>query len=163
MNIKLLLFGLCAFLTVSCNKPTPKNIIVDRSGTEHEVKIVADSITYEVIVQLHNDDAWEAERLAGYTNHKALIDGIFKNVLSGKLKAYDYATNEYLTPEEVKKMLAEKSVDESQVGKLLFTEKWYIDSKGYLQKEVLSITFGKAEYSKQGTFKGYSALFKVKY
>jgi len=150
-------------LVISCSNPEPKVVIVDGNATERDAEVVADSIKYEVVVMLTDDSAWDAERLKGYTNHKALVDGIITNVLNGKLKAYDYNTDELLTPEEVKNILDEKAVDASKIGKLLFAERWYIDSRGSLLKKITSITLGYAEYSKQGTFKGYSALFKVKY
>jgi hypothetical protein len=84
-------------------------------------------------------------------------------MLSGKLRVIDYTTNEPLTVEEVKKIIEYNNIDASKIGKLLFTEQWFMDKQGHLHKKILSITLGKSEYSKQGTFKGYSALFTVKY
>ncbi|MEW5845774.1 MAG: hypothetical protein AB1777_05840 [Bacteroidota bacterium] len=162
MNIKIG-FILLAIGLLSCSKPQPKNVIIDLKGKEQTLTLIADSIKYEVVVQATDGDIWEAERLKGYTNHRELVEGVFKNVINGKLKAYDYATDEPLTVEELRKLIDDQKIDASQVGKLLFTERWYIDPNGHIYKFITSVTLGKAEYSKQGTFKGYSALFKVKY
>ncbi len=162
MEIKIVFILLLATL-VSCSKPQPKNVIIDDRGKEHDLTLIADSIKYEVIVQVNDNDIWDSERLKGYKNHQQFIHSILKNIINGKLKAYDYATDEVLTAEEVKDIIENQQVDASQIGKLLFTEQWYIDTKGYLHKKIISITLGKAEYSQKGTFKGYSALFTVKY
>ena len=162
MNIKLNLI-LLAIGFLSCSNPQPKNVIIDITGKEQELILIADSIKYEVVVQASEYDIWENERLQGYLNHKSFIDGTFKGIISGKLRVFDYTNNEPLTVEEVRKMIEVNKIDASQIGKLLFTEQWFTDKQGHLHKKVLSITFGKSEYSKQGTFKGYSALFTVKY
>jgi len=162
MNIKFNLI-LLAIGFMSCSNPQPKNVIVDITGKEQELTLIADSIKYEVVVQPTDNDIWESERLQGYRNHKSFIDGTFKGILSGKLKVLDYATNEPLTVDEVRRIIEDNRIDASQIGKLLFTEQWFIDKQGHLHKKILSITFGKSEYSKKGTFKGYSALFTVKY
>ncbi|HDP76420.1 MAG TPA: hypothetical protein ENN49_11300 [Bacteroidales bacterium] len=162
MNIKYKLV-LLSIVFLSCSKSQPKNVIVDITGNEQDLILIADSIKYEVVVHASENDIWDSERLQGYQNHKAFIDGTFKGILNGKLRALDYTTNEPLTVEEVRKIIEYNNIDASQIGKLLFTEQWLIDKQGHLHKKILSITFGKSEYSKQGTFKGYSALFTVKY
>jgi hypothetical protein len=162
MNIKYKLV-LLSIVFLSCSKPQPKNVIVDITGNEQDLILIADSIKYEVVVHASENDIWESERLQGYRNHQSFVDGTFKGMLSGKLRVIDYTTNEPLTVEEVKKIIEYNNIDASKIGKLLFTEQWFMDKQGHLHKKILSITLGKSEYSKQGTFKGYSALFTVKY
>ncbi len=158
------LIGVLAILIFpGCKKNTEKFVGIDWRGNAQSLIQVADSIKYEVIVQPLDDDIWDQERLIGYQNHHQLITKILNAIMEGKLTAYDYASDEPLTIEEVGKIVKNNNIKSEQIGKILFTEQWFMDKNGYLYKKVTAITLGKAEYSKQGTFKGYSALFKIKY
>ncbi len=157
--IPILLFS----VFLGCKNGTKQDPFIEIRSEVNSPTLVADSIKYEVVVISTSDDPWETERLEGYTHHKVFIESLLRSIYSGKITAYSYSTDEPLTTDEVRVMMEALKPDWSEIGKLLFTEKWYVDSTGMLQKQISSITLGKAEYSKQGTFKGYSALFKVKY
>ncbi len=162
-RLKLLNALLLTFILFGCQQKNKQEVLTGMKGKPESMELVADSIKYEVVVKPTGEDPWESERLFGYTNHKVFVECLLKSIYSGKITAYNYSTDEPLASSEVRSIMEALKPDWSEIGKLLFTERWYIDSTGILRKQITSITLGKAEYSKQGTFKGYSALFKVKY
>lgn len=162
-RLKLLTAILLAFYLFGCQQKNKQEVFTGMNGKPESMELVADSIKYEVAVKSTSDDPWETERLIGYTNHKVFIESLLRGIYSGKRTAYNYTTDEPLSIDEVRSIMETLKPDWSEIGKLLFTERWYVDSTGILHKQITSITLGKAEYSKQGTFKGYSALFKVKF
>lgn len=168
LNFPILLVNTATILCVSSilllTACTKKKACPEGVPLSADLHLVADSIKYEVIVKPTSDDLWEAERLSGYNGHKQLIQSIFKGISNGELDCYDFFSGEPLSPEAIKLKLGDDfNRPDKVIGKILFIEQWYVDSKGRMYKKVKSITLGKEEYSKQGTFKGYSALFTVKY
>jgi hypothetical protein len=83
-------------------------------------------------------------------------------VYNGSAVAYNHETGEKLTPKQVENMEKEKGFDRSNVGKIQFTEVWYMDPKeAVMTKKVIRMILGMASYDNKGELKGYKALFRV--
>lgn len=140
-------------------KPEPEKILVKTH--EFTGMLVADTITYDVIIKNPNpDDKWTAKCLK-QLHRKALIDSIFSMIYDGKAKAYDYDTGKLLSPEEIRKR-ENKTFKREDIGKIQFTEQWYLDeATESMQKKVLSMILGYEKYNNDGTLIGYLPVFKL--
>lgn len=156
----LLLFS--TFLFVKCSKETviEKKIYIDTdslSGT-----LVADTITYDVIIKnIDPGDVW-AEECLRYLDRKMLIDSIFSSVYTGRLKAYDLFSNNELSIKEIRTLEQADWYSREAIGKIQFSEIWYFDaSNTVFKKKPLSLVLGLEQFSESGEFKGYKPVFKV--
>lgn len=125
--------------------------------------VIADTITYEVVIRNPNpDDTWKEQSLKNL-NHQFLIDNIFNLIRAGKAIAYDYETNERLTVNQLKKIENEKDFNPHEIGMIQFTEIWFLNpDKSSMTKQVYSMVLGYNYYTSQGEHFGYKPLFKVK-
>ncbi|MBQ3655585.1 MAG: hypothetical protein II956_01900 [Bacteroidales bacterium] len=146
-------------------KPEPLPVVIKESEFYYDFDStsamkLSDPIFYEVVIKNHKkDDDWEAERLAN-TNILPLANSIFQAVYKGKLKAYDYFTDEEMTVDAVKAL--EKQFKRKDIGNIMFEEKWYFNEKTLtFTKKIESITFGYETFDKT-EFTGFKAAFKVK-
>ena len=104
------------------------------------------------------DDDWTEECLA-HTNVDALAACIFQAVIKGRLKAYDFITEQPLSVADIKKI--DKERPRGTIGQIQFEEEWFYDEKECrLYKKVNALTWG---YEKQkGTNEyGFVAAFRV--
>ena len=136
-----------------------------KSEKEDDKNVFSDKIVYEINLEKDADRPSWLEKL----DSKKLVDYLIDNVLSGKLKAYDYFTNQYLTQKELKKIVEshtdttfvqnpETGVNETKVTKyefdrsdvksLVFIEKWYIKDDSKFKKKVKGIGLVKHYYKK---------------
>ena len=124
--------------------------------------IIADTITYDVIILNPNpDDSWTEECLRTL-HHKELIDNIFNMINSEKADAYDYTTNERLTNKQLQRIENESGFSRDQVGMIQFTEIWHIHpGKSTMTKRVHSMVLGYNFYTGEGELFGYKPLFRV--
>jgi hypothetical protein len=123
--------------------------------------LVSDPIVYEVVVKNHEtDDDWEEERLAK-TNVLPLANAVFQAIYKGRVKAYDYFTEEEMSVDEIKKL--EKEFNRKEIGNIMFEEKWYFNEKTMtFTKKIKSLTFGyELREPKTKDFQGFKAAFKV--
>jgi hypothetical protein len=125
--------------------------------------VVAKDIITEVIVNQKPDgDPWEAEKIQGY-NGKPMIDKLFEDIYKKRLTVYDYHSGLELTPKDVKKLEEGFNSNRSLIGKIQFTEDWYLDPKtDAIKKEIKSIVFGAELKEPSGNVYGYKALFQLK-
>ena len=124
--------------------------------------IVADTITYDVVItNADPENTWDEERLRGL-DHKALIDNIFNMIYAGKADVYDYNTKNKLDGRDIEKIEQEPDYDRSQIGMIQFTEIWYLDpEKGDLTKRVHSMVLGYNYYTSDGALFGHSPMFRI--
>jgi len=124
--------------------------------------VVANPISYDVTTKCYiNDDDWEQERLAN-TNTIAIANAIFQAVYKGRLTPYDYFTEQPMPIDSVKAV--EKRFTRKQIGKIMFTEKWYFSEATLtFTKKVESVTLGYELLDKQsGELHGFRPAFIVK-
>jgi hypothetical protein len=132
------------------------------ADSNNEYAIMADTITYDVIVRNANpDDEWTTLCLQRLDREK-LIGSIFDAVYSGKLKAYDILSNTELPLNRVRKMEKEKDFDRSKIGKIQFTELWLFNEQDLsMEKTVRALAMGYELYDTEGKVRGYKPVFKV--
>ena len=158
----------CIFLVLGgCNsnkKGEDPKIASIKSVSDTGLIIVAKDIITEVIVNpTEGGDPWENEKIQGYTG-KQMLDKLFDDIYSGKLIVFDYHSGVELTPKDVKKLEAGFKPDRSSIGKLQFTEDWYLDPKtDAIVKDLKSIVFGSELKEESGNIYGYKAIFQVRY
>lgn len=124
--------------------------------------VVADTIIYDVIVKFRKgEDGWTKNALKNVKLSK-FVNEVFEAVYEGKYKAYDHFTNELLSNGDIKEIESNPDYSRDKIGSLQFTELWYYnDQKQLFSKEVLSIAFGSEKYASDGTFRGYTPIFRV--
>jgi hypothetical protein len=124
--------------------------------------IMADTITYDVIVKNANpEDDWTTLCLQ-HLDREKLIGNIFDAVYAGKLKAYDILSNSELSVNKVKKIEKEKDFDRSRIGKIQFTELWLFNEQDMsMEKTVRALALGYELYDSDGKVRGYKPVFKV--
>ncbi len=106
--------------------------------------LLADKIEYDVLINNSQSQApdsqlpdWWVQNIEG-SKREALLKKLYDGLSSGKIKAYDYKTDELLSANSFK--LIADSYQLSAINKLRFTEKWYINSKTLeFEKMVLSV------------------------
>ena len=121
--------------------------------------VIAQPITYQFNVKNYNpDDDWTGECLAK-TNVDALAACIFQAVIKGRLKAYEYYTEEELTVAQVKAI--DKKYSRKSIGQIQFEEDWFFDEKNLrFYKDVKALIWGYE--TRQGTDRnGFDPAFRV--
>ena len=93
-----------------------------------------------------------------------MIDKLFDDIYSGRLIVFDYHSGVELTPKDVKKLEEGFKPDRSSIGKVQFTEDWYLDPEtDAIVKDLKSIVFGSELKEDSGYIYGYKAIFQVRY
>ncbi len=151
----------------AAEKPVPPAVIPE-SETFYDFDstkalVIANPISYDVTTKcyVHDDDGWDELRVAN-TNTVAIANALFQAVYKGRLTAYDYFTEQPMPVDSVKAV--EKKFSRQQIGKLMFTEKWYFSEQTLsFTKKVETITLGYELFDKQsGELHGFKPAFLVK-
>lgn len=162
-NIGILIVSFTITLASCNNEKSSVSRISEKTTAPDSAFVLTDSLTYGVATHpSENVDSLESAEFNKFLQGD-LIDYLFTEIYSGRLKTYDFFTEKELSIEEVKDMEKSEGFHRSKVGKVQFNEQWFVDKKGNLLKRVNSMTLGVERYSKQGTFVGYNALFKIKF
>ena len=141
------------------NKPTENSTQQLSPGN---ITVIADTIVYDVILRnIDTSDVWEAECLQ-YLDQKSLVNYLIDGVYNGQFIAIEFMGDKVVSINDVKAIEQESDFSRDKVSKVQFRERWYIDSEGNLQKQIISYTLGIEIYSKQNSFLGHKALFVVK-
>ncbi len=162
---KVFLFTFVLAITiVSCkNEKSPFSGVSEKSTSIEGKLVLTDSLVYGIATRANeNADSSELIEFNTFLQGK-LFDYVFNQLYEGKLKAYDFLSDEELSIDDVKAIEKTNGFIRSKVGKVQFNEQWFIDKNGNLLKKVNSMTLGVERFSKQGTFVGYNALFKIKF
>lgn len=141
--------------------PEQKEPLVPR--TPSGAAIIADTVTYNVIVKNPEpEDTW-TEKSLGRLKMDSFVEMIFEAIYSRELVPYDYYTNEAMSVREIRRLEQNEEFSRANIGQLQFTEEWYFDQENLrLEKRVNSITLGYEVYNLAGDLRGYKAAFKVK-
>jgi hypothetical protein len=124
--------------------------------------IVADTITYEVVILNTSAEDPLKEKFLANLDHQVLIDSLFGMIETGCVTAYNYDTNERLSVRQVRKIEDEEGFSRDNIGMIQFTEIWFLNtSTGTMTKKVHSIIPGYNYKTDDGTIIGYSPLFKI--
>ncbi len=125
--------------------------------------VIANPISYDVTTKcyVHDDDGWDEERVAN-TNTVAIANAIFQAVYKGRLTPYNYFTEQEMPIDSVKTV--EKMFTRKQIGKIMFTEKWYFSEATLtFTKKVEQVTLGYELIDKtDGELRGFKPAFLVK-
>jgi hypothetical protein len=124
---------------------------------------LADTITYDVnLYNLNPDDAY-ADRFLKHLKPEILINGIFDALYSGKMKAFDIATNKELTIGKIKEIEKAPGFSRTKIGKIQFTESWSLNPASLtIEKKVISMAFGYAHTDASEGIVAYDKpLFRV--
>ena len=163
MKFQVILLILVNLWLTSCNKPgrpaEPDHALVtDNSGA----LLLADTITYDVIISNPNpDDTWTTKCLSRL-NRRAMIDSIFSMIYQEKAIAYNFETREKLTVKQLKRMESEPGFSRDLIGMIQFTEAWYLDpASAAMTKKVISMILGYNFYASDGELFGHKPVFKV--
>lgn len=158
----LLVIMIIAGTIVGCSKSNKPQENPAKQALSENITVIADTIIYDVILKnIDTSDVWEAECLQ-YLDQKSLVNYLIDGVYNGKFIAIEFMGDKVLSIDDVKAIEQEKDFSRDKVSKVQFRERWYIDSEGNLQKQIISYTLGIEVYSKQNTFLGHEALFVVK-
>jgi hypothetical protein len=124
--------------------------------------VVANPITYDVVTKCYvKDDEWQQQCVAN-TNTVAIANAIFQAVYKGRLTPYDYVTEQPMPIDSVKAV--EKRFTRKQIGKIMFTEKWYFSEATLsFTKKVEAVTLGYELIDKSNDeLRGFKPAFLVK-
>jgi len=88
---------------------------------------IAESIRYDVVIKNpDSDNEWTETCLKGL-DRKKLVDEVYKAIYTGKIKAYDYYTDDPISVKQVKKIEKHAESDGAEVAKVQFLEDWFFD------------------------------------
>ncbi|MFP4059942.1 MAG: hypothetical protein ACLFUC_05610 [Bacteroidales bacterium] len=124
--------------------------------------IIADTITYDVIVKNPvPEDEWMKKSLEDLERNE-LIDYLFESVYTGDLIAYDVFSGDELSIREVEEIEKNPDFSRDKIGKIQFTERWFFKPTDLsLKKEVLAMVLGYETYDEDGLVWGYKPVFKI--
>lgn len=162
LKIKIISCLVIAFIFVGCSNTENEKVRTRPQVNLANAKIIADTITYDVILRaIDTSEVWEAECLQ-YLNRESFINYLFEGIYSNQLIAIEFMGNKVLKADDVKEIEHSEGFSRNLVTKVQFKERWYVDSLGNFQKEIISYTLGIEVYSKQNSFLGHKALFVIK-
>lgn len=162
--IVIILFSFFLFAGCKDVKQEGTSPLPDESKTigHEEGTLLANPITYDVIVKNPDpDDTWAEERLENMNLDK-LIEIIFDAIEKGQATAFNYHTGETMSMKDIKKLEKTEEFDKSKIAKVQFVEDWYFDDNCFaMQKKVKSIMLAYEVYDQFGKIRGYKAAFKI--
>jgi hypothetical protein len=167
MNIlKSSLFGFVVFFLIwNCGNECPENNQIESTTHFSDTLsgfIIADTITYDVIIKNNDSSAVWNEEFLRYIKRNMLIDSIFSGVYSGRFEPYSFFSGEKLSIREVREMEKEDWFSRDAIGKIQFSEVWYSKSGSFsIEKKVYSIVLGVEQFDNFGHLKGYKPVFKI--
>jgi hypothetical protein len=158
-------------------------IVVGCNKKESDKSLVTKRIQYDVpIKSIDPDNDWWVQNIEGQDREK-LLKTIMQSVLDGKVKAYDFFTNDLLTPEQLNRIMKRADtitlerpdpphslydtvlvheLNIRDITRLRFLEEWKMDEKSlHFTKEVAGICPLIARYGDEGELRGYMPLFWV--
>ncbi|GAO30973.1 hypothetical protein JCM15548_13303 [Geofilum rubicundum JCM 15548] len=119
-------------------------IVLSEKGL-NSAHLMADTIVYSVdIINSDTLDTWADWRLKNMNTPK-LVEQVFDNVYNGRLKAYDYFSNEALTVEDIQNIENKPDYARSLIEEIQFEETWLFSPEEQIfHKEVHSFVLAYA-------------------
>ncbi|HNX44327.1 MAG TPA: hypothetical protein PLJ84_09940 [Bacteroidales bacterium] len=148
-----------------------------------EKSLITRRIQYDVPIKASDaDNDWWVQNIEGQDREK-LVKEIMESALSGKVKTYDFFSNELLTPDQLKAIMKRsdtitleraapphslydtvltKELSLRDITRLRFLEEWNMDKKTLqFNKKVAGICPLIANYGDSAELRGYMPLFWV--
>ena len=159
MRLVFSIFLILPFVACVNEPPQAKIKYID---TEYQkLNIYADTIVYDVLIKPDPENIHSKNNLKGLL-YKNLVDSIFSMAYKGDAELLDYFTNKFITAEDLKKMEKREDFLRTEIGKIQFHEKWYLDTQTrQFKKEVVSLVLGVELYDAEGTVRAYKPIFKM--
>lgn len=153
ISLKYFIFLLIVTVAIACQPSDQRKL---PSGE------VFGKIIYDTSIANHDStDTWADECLSEF-KRKELIERIFEAVYDGKITPLDYFTAEKISPDQIRKMEAEKVFSRKDISKIRFEEKWlWDDEKIEMRKQVNSITLSYDVFDNVGKLRGQKPIFKI--
>ena len=123
---------------------------------------IAKSVRYDVVIKNPDtDDEWTETCLEGLDREK-LVDEVYKAIYTGKIKAYDYYTDDPISVKQVKKIEKQAEANGVEIAKVQFLEDWFFDPVSFnLYKKVHFIMLAYEILDENGNARNYQAAFYV--
>jgi len=155
----------------------------EKKGNENKL-ILTERIQYPVFIKSPYDEEtdWWQENMEGPKREK-FVDIILDAALSGKVKAYDYITEDLLSKKQVEEIFNRSDtlmltrttppyeeydtvintrLDRRLIHRITFLEEWYFDEENFkMEKKVVGIAPAITSYSDSSEILGYKPLFWV--
>lgn len=151
------------FLAGCVETKVEEGVIVLSEKGLNTAHLMADTIVYSVdIINTDTLDTWADWRLKNMNTPK-LVEEVFDNVYNGRLKVYDYFSNEALTVEDVRNIENKPDYARSLIEEIQFEETWLFSPEQQIfHKEVHSFVLAYALYAQSGERMGLKPVFRVR-
>lgn len=155
----------------------------NKKGSEGKL-VLTERIQYPVFIKspYEEETDWWRENMEGPKREK-FVNIILDAALSGKVKAYDYITDEPLTKEQVNAIFIKSDtmmltrtappydeydsvithkLDRKYIHRITFLEEWYFDEENFkMEKKVMGIAPAMTSYGDSAEIIGYKPLFWI--
>lgn len=167
MYMKTLIIILLIAGITACKQQSSEPSITGKAKTLKDTTLlnfqtIAESIRYDVVIK-NPDPAneWTETCLKGFDREK-LVGEVYKAIYAGKVKAYDYYTDEPMSVKQVNEIEKQAESDGAEVAKVQFLEDWYFDPVTFnLYKKVHFIMLAYEILDEKGNARSYKAAFYV--
>ena len=167
MHKKILIIILLIAGLTACKRQNSEPAVTGKAKTLKETTLlnfqpIAESIRYDVVIKNPDpDDEWTETRLKGLDREK-LVDEVYKAIYAGKVKAYDYYTDDPISVKQVKEIEKQAESDGVEVAKVQFLEDWFFDPVTFnLYKKVHFIMLAYDLLDENGKARSYKAAVYV--
>ena len=165
--MRLLIIILIIACITACKPQSSEPSVTGKAKTLKDTTLItlqpiAESIRYDVIIKNPDpDDEWTETCLKGL-DRKKLVNEVYKAIYTGKVKAYDYYTDDPMSVEQVKEIEKQAESDGAEVAKVQFLEDWFFDPVTFnFYKKVHFIMLAYEILDENGNARSYKAAFYV--
>ena len=165
--MRLLIIILIIACITACKQQNSKPSVTGKAKTLKDTTLlnfqsIAESIRYDVIIKNPDtDDEWTETCLKGL-DRKKLVNEVYKAIYAGKVKAYDYYTDEPMSVNQVKEIEKQAESDGAEIAKVQFLEDWFFDPVTFnFYKKVHFIMLAYEILDENGNARSYKAAFYV--
>jgi len=167
MHKRILIIILLIAGITACKQQSSEPSVTGKAKTLKDTTLlnlqtIAESIRYNVVIKNPDPaDEWTETCLKGLDREK-LVDEVYKAIYAGKVKAYDYYTDEPMSVKQVKEIEKQAESDGAEVAKVQFLEDWHFDPVTFnLYKKVHFIMLAYEILDEKGNVRSYEAAFYV--
>ena len=167
MYTKILIIILIIAGITACKQQDSESSVTGKAKTLKDTTLltlqpIAESIRYDVVIKNPDPaDEWTETCLKGL-DRKKLVDEVYKAIYAGKVKAYDYYTDDPMSVKQIKEIEKQAESDGAEVAKVQFLEDWHFDPVTFnLYKKVHFIMLAYELLDEKGNVRSYKAAFYV--